>query len=275
MRIFTACLAIVAALLPLQAFPEYKLSVTPRFAPEVILKRAGPLAERLGDALAEEVTIQMAADFEDFESLLKSGVIDIAYVNPYIYPLASKVHEALVTVSKGAGGSRLRGLIITRADSDIVSVEDLQGRSAVIVSFKSIGGYLSQKVTLAEAGIDTETDMRLEEARGNKQENVVLSVYYGDADVGFLREDAQHIADRYVPPTQIRVIRRTAWMPSWAVSVNRSLSQGVKDKIRSTLLELEPGDPVLEALKANKFVPATDADYDVIRRAAGIPIPQR
>lgn len=261
-------------LLPLLCVADYKLSVTPRFAAEELLRRLTPLSKHLSEALGEPVEIIIAADFADYEKRVASGEIDIAYSNSNLYPLTAAAHE-VVAMESTIMGPKLRGLIITRADSDIVSIEDLMGRAVSVVGFQSTGGFLSQKLFLEERGIDVREAIHLQEARGNKQENVILCVYFREADAGFIREDALHIADQYVPSSQIRVIARTAWLPNWALSVKRKLPNEVKQKILSALLALKPGNPVLEALEMKEFVPATDADYDVIRRALGLPIPAR
>lgn len=271
----SACVLALISLMPFAALADYTISITPRFSPDVLLERITPLAKRLSAALEEPVEVVLSSDFGDMERRMSSGLIDIAYVNPIIYPRASAAHEALAIVSKGRGGSKLRGLVITRADSNIVTLDDMKGRSAVIVSYASVGGYLSQLVALRKRGLDVASDLRVFEAKDNKQENVALSVYLGDADVGFIREDALHVADAYVPPNQIRVIARGEWMPSWAISVKRSLPQEVKDKIREAVLALAPGGPELRALKADGFVPGSDADYDIYREALGLPIPER
>ncbi len=257
------------------AMADYVISITPRFSPDELLKQITPLAERLAEVLGEKVRVVLASDFKGMEQDMKAGRIDIAYVTPIIYSLASEGHEALAIVSEGEGGEKLRGLVIARADSNIVSPEDLKGKNATVVSLQSAGGYLSQKVALEKAGVHPDKDMHLQEAKDNKQENVALAVYLGETDVGFIREDALHIADKYVPPSQIRVILRGEWMPSWAISVKRSLPRPVKAKIRETLLGLQPGDPVLKAFKANGFVLGSDADYDVYRKALGLAIPKR
>ena len=262
-------------LIPAVAVADLTIAVTPRFAADVLLERITPLRDYLSSILGERIEIVLPKDFADYEKRVKSGGIDIAFSNPTLYPLTSGVHEAVAMLDQKKGGDRLRGLVVTRADSDIVSIEDLVGRKVVIVGKTSTGGYLSQKVSLVEAGIDPEKDLKLEEARDNKQENALLSVYYGDADAAFIREDALHIADQFIPPSQLRVIRRTAWMPNWAISVKRSLPREVKDKIRVAVTGLKPGSPELEAVKAKAFVPATDADWDVVRQALGLPIPTR
>jgi ABC-type phosphate/phosphonate transport system substrate-binding protein len=95
-------------------------------------------------------------------------------------------------------------------------------------------------------------------------------VYYGESDAGFIRESALHKVDAYVPPSQIRVIKRTAWLPNWALSVSRSLPDNEKQLIKDALLSLKKGHPVLNALQIDSFLPATDADYDVMRKAADL-----
>ena len=268
-------LLVILALNAASAWADLTLSVSPRFSPDELLKQMTPLAKHLTEALGEKVNIVLAPDFKGMEQDMRNGRIDIAYVTPMVYATAAEAHEALAIVSEGSGGEKLRGLVIARADSNIISPEDLRGRSATIVSFKSAGGYLSQKLALEKKGVSTEKDMRLQEAKDNKQENVALAVYLGETDAGFIREDALHIADQYVPPSQIRVILRGEWMPSWAISVKRSLPQAVKDRVRETVLGLEPGDAFLKLIKANGFVRGTDADYDVYRSALGLALPKR
>lgn len=256
---------------PLAAAADLTLSVTPRFSPDELIKQMTPLANQLSEALGERVELLLMSDFNEMEQGMKSGRIDIAYVNPIIYPRASKAHEAVALASRGTGGAKVRGLLITRADSQIVSTEDLKGRSATIVSYESVGGYLSQKVALEKQGVSTDKDMRLQLSKDNKQENVILSVYMGDVDAGFINEDALKSADKYVPPSQIRIMLRGEWMPGWAISVKRSLPPAVKDKVRETVLGLPANDPVLKALKVDGFVAGSDSDYDVYREALKLP----
>lgn len=260
---------------PLPAAADYVLSITPRFSPDVSLQRITPLATLLGQVLEQPVKISLSPTFDDLELRMKSGQIDIAFITPTQYPFVSNTMEAVAIAADPTDGARLRGLVITRSDSMIQSPSDLKGRSAAIVSEKSAGGYLSQKVALEAMHVDTAKDMRIQVVADNKQENVVLSVFMGEADVGFLREDALHIADKYVHPRQIRVIMHGAWLPNWCIVVNRSLTPQAKTRVRTALLELKTGNPVLMALHANGFVAGTDSDFDVYRKALNVPIPAR
>ncbi|MFP7755757.1 phosphate/phosphite/phosphonate ABC transporter substrate-binding protein [Thermodesulfobacteriota bacterium B35] len=250
----------------------YTLSMLPRYSIEEIHRRIAPLADYLQTATGLTIRPLLVPTFARYSKQLASG-IDIGYENPYIYVLASAEHQVIAMAEKGKDNDRFRGIIIVRADSPLRTLDDLRGKTISIVGFTSAGGYLSQKLTLQEHGLAVRKECRVEEAPDNKQENVILAVYTGDADAGFIRESALHKVDAYVPATAIRVLAETAWLPNWALSVRRSMPAGDREKITRALLELPPGSPVLQALKIKKFRRADDAEYNSIRRAAGLPVP--
>ncbi len=255
-----------------QAMAAYTLSMLPRYSVEEIHRRIAPLADYLQTSTGLTITPVLVPTFARYQKQLASG-IDIGYENPYIYVLASGDHEVVAMAEKGRDNDRFRGIIIVRADSPITTLDGLRGKTIAIVGFTSAGGYLSQKLTLQEHGLAVRKECRVEEAPDNKQENVILAVYTGDADAGFIRESALHKVDSYVPPAAIRVLAETAWLPNWALSVRRSMPAADREKITRALLELSPDSPVLKALKIKKFRRAEDAEYNSIRKAAGLPIP--
>lgn len=262
-------LLITMWLQPGYAATKYTLSVTPRFSSQEILTRLGPLSKLLSEKLHSEVEIILAADFNDYEERLRTGQFDIAFSNPVHYSKASTIHE-VIAMEKKHEETHIHGIIITRADSDIKSVTDLVNKSVSVVSFTSAGGFLSQKVFLEEQKINPKTQLKLQEAHDNKQENVILSVYHGDVSAGFINEDALHIVDRYLPLNSIKVIASTARIPGWAFSVKRSLPEMVKARISQVILELDTYDPTLKAMQLQNLVAATDSDYDVVRQALEI-----
>lgn len=242
------------------------LSMLPRYFPKRIKSMTNPLAEYLSQQTGIRVKAVLTKDFADYESRLKSGEIEIGYENPLVYVKVSDAHEVLAMAVKGDGGDKFRGIIITRPDSGLESFKDLRHKKIMIVGKTSAGGFLSQKMSLAENGIDVEIDCDLELAADNKQENVIISVSVGDADAGFIRESALNVADQYIQPGTIKVMENCAWLPNWALSVNRSLPDSQKQAIKKAVLGLKPGSPVLEAMELKEFRPAEDSHYDIMRK---------
>jgi len=243
----------------------YEFSMLPRYFPKKIQSMIDPLAEYLSGEIGVRVTPILTKDFSEYENRLKSGEIEIGYENPLVYTKVSASHEVLAMAVKGAGGDRFRGIIIARPDSEIQTFSDLKHKTIMIVGMTSAGGFLSQKLTLAENGIAVESDCDLEVASDNKQENVIISVSIGDVDAGFIRESALHIADQYIQPGSVKEVAPCAWLPNWALSVNRSMPLAQKEAIKAAMIGLDENSPVLKAMDVTGFKPATDSQYNVIR----------
>lgn len=271
MRLIYAFLVFLITAAPLSIFAAdtYKLSMLPRYSSEEINRRISPLAEYLAQKTGTKIEPVITSDFTQYEKQLKNGSIEFGYENPYIYTLVSGTHEALAMAVKGKDRDKFRGIIIARVDSGLSNLEDLRGKAISIVGFTSAGGYLSQKLSLMESGIDVETECTISEAVDNKQENVILAVYTGEVDAGFIRESALHQADSYISASQIKVVSESAWLPNWAFSVKRTLPEKLKKDIQAAVLELKPNHPVMKALKIESFRMAADDDYETVRRAAG------
>ncbi len=251
------------------AAESLRLSMLPLYSSTEIDKRIRPLAKLLSKAIGAQVEPVIVSDFKSYEQRLGSD-IDIGFENPVVY--VRSPHEALAVIYKEPDGAKFRGLIITRSDSPISSPDELVGKRVAIVGPTSAGGYLSQRQTLLELGIDTKKDMTLVVALDNKQENVIFSTYNGDVDAGFIRESALRSAASYIPPNQIKIIKKTAYIPEWVLSVRRDLPAKTKMLIRNTLIDLTSGDPVLNALKIKAFQETNDRNYDVVRRVLGLPV---
>ena len=245
---------------------DYKLSMLPRFFPEKLTAMITPLASYLSLETGKSILPVLTDNFASYQAELRQGKISIGYQNPLVYIKVADSHEVLVTAVKGKGGNKFWGIIITRPDSDISKISDLKGKKVMIVGKDSAGGFLSQKLTLKQNGLDVDRDCLLSEAADNRQENVIISVSIGDVDAGFIRASALHKADEFIMPGSIKQVAETAWLPNWAFSVSKSMLQEDKDAIKKALLKLTPQSPVMKAMGLKAFKVASDADYDVVRK---------
>ncbi|MDK9707409.1 MAG: phosphate/phosphite/phosphonate ABC transporter substrate-binding protein [Desulforhopalus sp.] len=241
-------------------------SMLPRYFPEKLTAITSPLVNYLSQELQQPVKLLLTDSFSSYENQIFKGTIDIGYENPLVYVNISEKHEVLATAIQGQGGDRFRGLVIARADSNITNLADLRGKTVMIVGKTSAGGYLSQKLSLQELGMDVKNDLSLVEAADNRQENVIISVSVGDVDAGFIQEGAYHVADDFIRPNSLKKVVETAWIPNWAISVNKTMPLQLKNNIRQALQKLKKDDEVLKALELTGFKPVVDSDYNILRK---------
>ena len=270
--VLIACLLSLFIVVPCVSAATYKLSMLPRYSTGEINKRITALAKYLSEKTGLDVQPTVTLTFDQYLKQLNSGGIDIGFQNPYIYVLAAEKQEAIAMAIKGRDGDKFRGIIVTAANSPIRTVKDLKGKKISIVGYTSAGGFLSQKLTLLENGINVQTDCTLEVAPENKQENVAFAVFTGDVDAGFMRESALNQLDGMLPAGAIEVMTSTAWLPNWALSISRSMPQADKEKIIKAIEGMKSGSDVLNTLKIKGFRVAQDSEYDPVRKAAGLPV---
>jgi phosphonate transport system substrate-binding protein len=269
---FTAALGALGASIgpPAHAQSSYKLSILSIYSPAETNAQIRPLARHLSAALKAPVEPVIYSNNAQYEKALNSGEIDFGFENPPVY-VKLNTHEAIAMALQGAEGDMYAGVIVTLSDSPIKTLSDLKYKRIAIVSHTSGGGFLSQKLTLLENGIDIAAEATLVEAVENKQENVLLSVHLDDADAGFVRESALHMTDNFIPSNRLRVLQRTALIPNWAFSIKKNLPDPVKKVVIEALSGLKKGDPVLTALRIDGLRPASDGEYNGVRKAFGIP----
>jgi phosphonate transport system substrate-binding protein len=244
-----------------------RFAVLPLYSPITMHQRYDPLMRYLSERTAREFKLVIPRDFEDFTSLVATGTVEFSYQNPYVYSLLSRrvPMRALVTTVSGSDGevrTGLRGVIITRDDSGIGKLADLRGRKVLIVSRKSAGGYLSQRLFLRRAGIDAERDLLLVESK--RQESVILGVYRGDAPVGFVRESALEELKDEIDMTRIRVLARAKSLPDWPVAVSGEVPPALAAAVKRLLLGLE-GSDLLRAAKIHGFRAADAREFELLK----------
>src|SRR5574341_110485 len=241
-----------------------KVAILPLYSAITLFDRFDPLMRYLSRKTGYEFKLVIPKDFEDFFDTVRRGEVEFSYSNPYIYiQLADGGHlRAFTTTVIPASGDIFRGIIITHRDSSIRTLEDLKGKDVIIVSYKSAGGFLAQKLWLREQGIDVLRDLRLRE--GKRQEEVILNVYRRAADAGFVRESALDVLQEEIDLSRIRIVATTAYIANWPFAATKSASEYLTEQVRKSLLEINDRS-ILSAARVEGFKAATDRDFDGLR----------
>lgn len=241
-----------------------RVAILPLYSAITLFDRFNPLMRYLSQKNGCEFKLVIPKDFEDFADIVRKGAVDFSYSNPYIYSeLADKGFLAAFanTVHK-EGGDIFRGIIITHRDSPIRSLNDLIGKQVMVVSFKSAGGFLAQKLFLSENNIDVFRDLRLIE--GKRQEEVILNVYRKKVDAGFVRESALDVLREELDLGRLRIVANTPYIANWPFAATPKTDKKLVAMVKKSLLELKDDD-VLSAAHITRFKAALDSDFDTLR----------
>jgi phosphate/phosphite/phosphonate ABC transporter binding protein len=249
-----------------------KVAVLPLYSAITLYDRYEPLMKYLSKKTGMEFKLIIPKDFEDFVDIVKNRKVDFSYQNPYVFALINReidITPLVTTIGEDQDieikdrEDRFRGIIITRHDSPIKNINDLKGKKVLITSFKSAGGYLSQKIFLQKLGIDVEKDMKLIDAK--KQENVILGVYRGEADAGFVRESALVVWKDVVDIKKIKVLARTSLLPNWPFAAVKSSGSSLAKDVKNLLIELKDS-AVLNAAKIKGFKETNKSEFEELKQ---------
>lgn len=250
-----------------------KVAILPLYSAITLYDRYDPLMRYLSEKTGYEFKLVIPKDFEDFMRVVKARAVDFSYQNPYIFalidrevsikPLVTTIGEDSPSSDVGEGGDRFSGVIITRQDSRIREIKDLRNRKVLITSPKSAGGYLSQRIFLLRAGIDTQKHMKIIDAK--RQENVIVGVYRGEADAGFVRESALVVWKDAVDMNKIRVLARTTSLPNWPFAFCGRSDSLLAEKVKHLLIGLKEG-PIVQAANIKGFRAADEAEFLLFRQ---------
>jgi len=204
---------------------------------------------------------------------------DIAWLATFAYVLANEKFDAevaLTVVRKGL--EKYRGQFVALTDSDINTVEDINGKIIAFTDAASASGYIYPTAILKQKGI---TPRRSFFAGGHPQ--AILAVYQGTADVsctfwsppgkdGMVRDARRAVIDTYPDVIKkIKIIGYTDWIPNDTVTFRKGFPPEMKEKIVQALLDFantkEGHKTLVRLLDIDNFVRANDSDYDVVREA--------
>jgi phosphonate transport system substrate-binding protein len=252
-----------------------------------VLQNAQPIIELLRRKLGMEIQPFVAADYTGIVEALRVKKLDVAFLAPASYVLAkNEANIKVILKSERKGIPYYYAAIITRADSGIKTLEDLRGRTFAFGDSLSTTGNVIPRKMLKERGIDPARDFK-QILYAGAHDATVLAVFNGKVDAGATYANSPDSEDtawiRYLKkPEDIRKIRAIAFsepIPADNLVISVDLDDGVAKKIEELFIELSrdpKGKKMLRDLyQIDGFVPASDKDYDSVRRAfadAGIPI---
>jgi phosphonate transport system substrate-binding protein len=234
---------------------------------------AGYLQEQTGLYFKVAVPTSYAAVIE----AMGTGEADIAWLATFAYILANEKFGAEVKLSTVRNGlDKYRGQFVARKDSNIKSIEDIQGKVIAFTDAASTSGFIYPSAILQSKGIKPKDYFF---AGGHPQ--AILAVYSKRADVactywsppdaeGIPQDARLKLIETHADVLDaVDIIGFSDWIPNDTVTMRKDFPQELQDKIIEALLVFvgtQEGRKVMKELyDIDGLVVASDADYDVVR----------
>ena len=197
---------------------------------------------------------------------------DVAAMNTFGYALANKKYgaEARLTVLRH-GSPTYQSQFITRVDSKINKIEDLEGKKMAFVDPASTSGYLVPLKTLKDKNIKPK-----ETVFAMKHDSVVSMVYQGQVDAGATFysppsdgkiEDARRLVKTQYPDVEekVKIVELSQPVPNDPIVFRKDLTEDMKSKIAKAFkdfVQTEEGKKAFQEIYGvTELKDANDGDY--------------
>jgi phosphonate transport system substrate-binding protein len=263
---------------PLYAAERLTLGVHPYLSAKQLREKFTPLVVYLSRELDKPVLLNIAKDYAEHIRLIGEDKLDIAYLGPAPYVEMREQYGAKPMLARLEiqGKPTFRGAWIVSLNSDIQTLQDIQGKRVAFGSKHSTMSHLLPRAMLLEAGIthDDVSDL----AFLDNHENVALGVLMGEFDAGAVKEETYYKYQN----KGLKLLTWTPWISEHVFVAGKHIATSEIEAMRNALLALKdsPKTPtILHPIKQSLtgLVPVQDSDYANLRNylnrlhALGIP----
>lgn len=234
--------------------------------------------------------VYIASDYAGVIEALRSKRVDLAFVHPVGYVLASReAHCRIIAKDIWHGKTSFTARIWVRRDSNIASLEQLRGKTLAFVDPASSSGYVYPMVMLMKLGLVSNRDPKTffkEVLFAGSHDAALLALLHRNVEAAASFDTApQQYLKRPCPndPTQqcpdegrigdLIHIAETEPIPEAGICARADLAPSITRKVSEALWALDAPEykPLLKKLyNIDGFVPAEDREYDPVREAVDL-----
>ncbi|MBC7958909.1 MAG: phosphate/phosphite/phosphonate ABC transporter substrate-binding protein [Vallitaleaceae bacterium] len=278
--ILTCCilLSLILILIVIKVMQPNKLTIglVPSSNPEEMLKNFKPIESYLEKEMGVEIDVMVPENYLGLIEKMKEKKVDIGWFGAFSYIIAEREVplEPMVIQYRNGYGLFYHAIIIVRKDSNIKSIEDLEGKSFAFVDGGSTSGFVIPSALLKSRDIDAETYFS-EIQYVKSHDNVAKGVLDKTVDAGAMEDltFTKMIANKEINEEDYLVLWTSDEIPGSPFIARADLSNHLKDSFKSAMLSIHEKDPT--AIKSydariEKYVTFEDKLYNGIRNVANI-----
>jgi len=245
----------------------YRLAIHPLHNPEKLVRAYQPLIDHLNLQIADALfSLEASRDYAEYERKFRARAPDLLLPNPWQTLEAMKVGYGVIAMAGEPGD--FKGIFVVRRDSGIKQPADLKGKVVAYPSPTALAACIMPQWFLHQRGVNVNRD--IENRYVGSQESAIMNAYLGQVAVGVTWPPPWRLFQKDHPQeaAQLKVAWETPPLINNSVMVRDDLPPKLRARLRAELLKLndsEPGRRILAGMETARFLPATDADYAVVR----------
>ena len=220
--------------------------------------------------------------YDEMVDAFVRGEIDLAWNGPLSYvKIKRQAGDDCRVIAMRDVDVNFTTHFIARADSGILTVEDLKDKSFAFGRRSSVQAGLLAYFFLKDSGIDPRNDLsvnsfyddRQSQTRSDEQD-VVERVSSGEFDAGAVSQRAMEsmAEDGTLPREDIRIFWSSPGYSHCCFTSKRDLDPALIAEIESAFISVTADDPVgkavLDGEACKNFVPGMDSGWELIEKAA-------
>jgi phosphonate transport system substrate-binding protein len=228
-------------------------------SPALTAERWNPILHHVTSVTGVPLRMRMGATVPETNAMMVRGDFDFVFTNHNFKPEYDTLGFQVIA---RWGGDPIRCVIAVPAESPVQKLQELEGLRVAFPSRDAFVGYAVPAMELKRVGL------RVEEVFSGNQEGAI-------AQLKARRVDAAAVNSRFLAAyaeregLRFRELFVSDPYPDLAVIAHPRVPAAVVEKVRQALVRMkhEPeAAPILARAKSVGFEPATDRDYDGVRK---------
>lgn len=232
-------------------------------------KRFQALTDELQKTLGVEVEVFTASDYAGIITAMANKHIDFAYFGPKSYVEASEKAgaEALAMEIGMDGLPGYNGIIISKKDSGIATLEQAKGKTFTFTDPNSTSGFLVPNVLFAR-DLKVKPEEYFSEVKFSGSHGAsILAVKNGGVQVAATNNvDLNRMQEKGAANwDDFNVIWTSELIPGAPMAARKDLPESLKAAFTGALMKFNGDKAGLEKLQIGGYDSANDQTYDIIR----------
>jgi phosphonate transport system substrate-binding protein len=230
------------------------------------------LTKALQTNLGCPVTLTITNNYTAEVEAMRAKKLDVGEFGPLGYIFAHKLADAQPVAVFGTMDHKpvtYTAALWVPASSPITNIAGLKGKTIAFSDPASTSGNLLPRYALIKAGLNPNSDVKIEFAGSHTAS--LLALTNGKVDAGEVnsQQQATSVAAGQFDPSKYRVIWRSAPIPNDPITVRGDLPADFKAAFKTALLKLTPAQLKLVdtelGVDSGPMIPASDSLFQPIR----------